>query len=106
RKRNGEGEIREFFLDGAEMFLVENLLFRTGTIPESHFTSGLQSMEQVKQVRTHRRHTGTTTNKHHFTLRILNKKLTVRTRDGHFVTRPSRENKGRTNTWVHIHKST
>lgn len=63
-------------------------------------------VEQVKKMRAHGRHTGTSAYKHHFALCWLNKELTIRARNGHFVAGFTRENKGRTNTRIHIHKAT
>src|SRR5690554_7410083 len=79
RQSNGKGEVGKLFFDSTEMLLIENLLLRAGPVPEGYLTTAFQGMEKVEQVRAHGGHTGTTTNKHHFTVGILQEELPIRT---------------------------
>ena len=57
----------------------------------------------MENMRTQWSHTGTASDINHFFLGILDEKFSVRTRNGHFVTRLGIENKRRTNAWIHFH---
>ncbi|MPM19545.1 hypothetical protein SDC9_65971 [bioreactor metagenome] len=92
RKRNMECEIGIGLFNSFEIIQVEKLPDGTAAIPECSFAVGVLCVELIKNMRAHWRHTGTTTDKHHFLLRVFNVKFTVRSTHHHFVAGFERKN--------------
>ena len=102
-----ELEVREVFLNLQEVFQIEHLVQCTGTVEVVHRTvSDMQRLGQVHNLGTQRSHTCTTTDPHHFVLRIQNRvEVTVRSTHGHLVTWLQRKDVRRSDTRHHIHKA-
>ena len=102
-----ECEVREVFFDLQEVLQIEYFVQRTGTIEVRHLTIGnVQCLRQVHDLCTQRSHTGTTTNPHHFLVRIQDwVEISIRTAHNNLVTRFQREDIRRSDTRHYIHKS-
>ena len=102
-----ECEVREVFFDLQEVLQIEYFVQRTGTIEVRHLTIGnVQCLRQVHDLCTQRSHTGTTTNPHHFLLRVeYRMEVSVRTTHDNLVTWFQREDIRRSDTRHYIHKS-
>ena len=80
-------EVVELFGQLVEILDKEHLAFGTRPVPEGDLpVAVLQTLELVKDVASHRRHTGTTTDKDHLFLRVAGEELTKRAGDGDLVT--------------------
>ena len=102
-----ERKVREILLYLQEVFQIEYFVQGTCTIEVSHLTvSSMQCLRQVHDLCTQRSHTGTTTNPHHFLLRIEYRvEVSVRTAHDYLITRFQSEDIRRSNTCRHIHKA-
>ena len=105
RQRDVELKVREFFFDLLELLLVENFTLRTRPVPECYRSVDFLGLEQMEDMRAHRRHTGAAADKHFFVRSILHEEFAVGSRNRHLVARLARENIRRTNSRVHLHKS-
>src|SRR5690606_1900359 len=78
RKGDIEFEVREFPLQGLEVLDIEQLPLGTSPIPIGHLSVGLQGLEQVVEVGTHGRHSGTTAHIEHFSFGFVDEELPKR----------------------------
>ncbi len=79
---------------------IEHLAKRTCAIPKADFAVCLDSTQLIEEMRSHRRHPRTTTNKHHLCVGFLSEELTERTVNINLITRlqikhPTRHDAGR-----------
>jgi len=72
-----KSEIREILLDCTEFILIEDLSEGSRTIPVRDFPFGLQRVEQMEDMRSERRHSGTATDIYHFSISVLNMEFTI-----------------------------
>ena len=75
------------FFNGVEVFDIERLAHAARAVPEADLAIGVNSAELIENVRAHRGHSGTPADENHLIGGIASVKLTVRTRDHHFVAR-------------------
>src|SRR3989344_5651810 len=88
-------EVRVLGLQLIVLFDVEGLAHGARTVPEAHLALGLQTLELIEDVRTHRRHAGTTTDEDHLGIGVLGEELTEGSVDGDLVARLEAEHVGR-----------
>ena len=103
-----EMEVGEFLFQSMEIVEVEHLVECTCAIEIMHLAIGsVQCFGHVHDLCTQRSHTCTTANPYHFLLAVeMWMEIAERTTHNNLVAWFKREDVRRSNTWIHIHKST
>ena len=99
RQSNVEFEVRKIFLDSSEMIDIEQFPDAATTVPIGNFAVCLSIAEKFKDMATQRSHSSTATNVDHFVVSVLDKELTIRTRDRDLITGLEIEDVGTDFAW-------